>query len=137
MTPPKSRTVRAHVRAHRPQHSSSTLIPVSEKRVILDDQGGVLEIDILEPFACDCPREQPEGFRCCSCGRLFCARCPNTGHTRTSTPLCGACSRLVVRLDGSVERVPRRGYWKRRVKRYAKACVKGFLSLFIEQEDRP
>jgi len=130
------RTVRAHVRAHRSSRDPNALDPVIEKRVILDDQGGVMELEIIEPFACDCPREQPAGGRCCSCLRLFCASCPNTGHTRASSPLCGPCSKLLVHRDGSIERVPRRGYWKRRFKRYARACSSGFLSLFIEREDR-
>ena len=131
-----SRTVRAHVQAQRSSTDPNAIEPVIEKRVILDDQGGVLELDIIEQFACGCSREQPARCRCRGCGLLFCSSCPHIGHALTSIPYCGNCARVVRHRDGRLERVPRRGYWKLRVKRLAEACLGGFLSLFIEREDR-
>ena len=130
------RTVRAHVQAHRPAKAPDKLQPIAEKRIMLDDQGGITELDIIEPFACGCSRDQAIAFRCRDCGLLCCSSCPNAGHALTSTPYCGNCSRLIRHQDGRVERVPRRGYWRVRLKRFARDCLRGFLSMFIDREDR-
>ncbi|MCA9304676.1 MAG: hypothetical protein KC996_11195 [Phycisphaerales bacterium] len=135
---PRTRTVRRIIQAERPPTGhGGALEHVAEKQILIDPDGGVTELEITQGYACGCSRDREIGLRCLACKRIHCSQCRNIGVTCSSDAYCGNCSRVVRHRDGSTERVPRRGYWKRRMKRYAKACVGGFLSLFIEREDRP
>lgn len=116
-------------------HGSPEII--HERQLHLDPDGAVEEIEIAEQFACECPRDgRPAAGRCGDCRRLFCAQCPNVGHTMGSRLRCGSCSRLVRRASGAVERMTHRGFWMWRMTALIRGLGRAVASLLVTEAKR-
>ena len=107
---------------------------IDERQVWVSPKGESVEIELRERFACDCRGERVK-YRCSQCARLICDQCEHTGHARDSSPLCGLCSRVLVRSDGTQERLSHHDYQKRKWKRIRRSFFNALLSLFVEREN--
>jgi hypothetical protein len=107
---------------------------VHDRQTYLYTDGGVFESECVEQFACECPRDgRAVAGRCGDCRRLFCAQCPNVGHTMGSRLHCGSCSRLVRRSGGAVERLSHRSFWRWRVSAWIRGVGRAVASLFVTE----